>query len=66
MYWFVEVEESLDLAKLNSWLDQLKETTVSVEVPRFKVEHSFSLKEKLIEMGLTDLFSSDKASLPGT
>uniref|UniRef100_A0A3B4HD60 Antithrombin-III-like n=1 Tax=Pundamilia nyererei TaxID=303518 RepID=A0A3B4HD60_9CICH len=34
----------------------MKETTVSVEVPRFKVEHSFSLKEKLKEMGLTDLF----------
>ncbi|XP_005948474.2 antithrombin-III [Haplochromis burtoni] len=60
-----QVEETLDLAKLNSWLDQMKETTVSVEVPRFKVEHSFSLKEKLKEMGLTDLFSSDKASLPG-
>lgn len=66
MYLIVEVEDSLDLAKLNSWLDQMKETTVSVEVPRFKVEHSFSLKEKLKEMGLTDLFSSDKASLPGT
>uniref|UniRef100_A0A3Q0SQI3 Antithrombin-III n=1 Tax=Amphilophus citrinellus TaxID=61819 RepID=A0A3Q0SQI3_AMPCI len=60
-----KVEESLDLTKLNSWLDQMKETSVSVNIPRFKVEDSFSLKEKLQAMGLTDLFSSEKASLPG-
>ena len=62
----VEVEESLDLRKLNHWLSEMKETIVSVQLPRFKVEESFSLKEKLQAMGLTDLFSSEKASLPGT
>ncbi len=61
----VQVEESLDLKKLTNWLDGMKETTVSVHVPRFRVEDSFSLKEKLQAMGLTDLFSSEKASLPG-
>lgn len=61
----VEVEASLDLKKLSSWLDELKETTVSVHVPRFKVEDSFSLKEKLQAMGLTDLFSAEASSLPG-
>ncbi len=61
----VEVEESLDLKILTRWLDEMKETTVSVHVPRFRVEDSFSLKEKLQAMGLTDLFSSEKASLPG-
>ncbi|XP_040895547.1 antithrombin-III [Toxotes jaculatrix] len=60
-----KVEENLDLTKLNSWLSEMKETTVSVHVPRFRIENSFSLKEKLEAMGLTDLFSSDKASLPG-
>ncbi|XP_035509425.1 LOW QUALITY PROTEIN: antithrombin-III [Morone saxatilis] len=60
-----KVEESLDLKKLTDWLDQMTETTVSVHVPRFRVEDSFSLKEKLQAMGLTDLFSSEKASLPG-
>uniref|UniRef100_UPI0037E95712 antithrombin-III isoform X2 n=1 Tax=Semicossyphus pulcher TaxID=241346 RepID=UPI0037E95712 len=60
-----KVEESLDLNKLTDWMDEMKETTVSVHVPRFRVEDSFSLKEKLQAMGLTDLFRSDKASLPG-
>ncbi|KAM3619260.1 uncharacterized protein V6R79_005231 [Siganus canaliculatus] len=60
-----EVEENLDLRKLNDWLDGMKETTVAVHVPRFRVEDKFSLKEKLQAMGLTDLFSPDKASLPG-
>ncbi|TWW58373.1 Antithrombin-III [Takifugu flavidus] len=53
------------LKKLSAWLDQMKETTVSVHVPRFRVEDSFSLKEKLQLLGLTDLFDPNKASLPG-
>lgn len=61
----VEVEESLDLKKLTGWLDEMKETTVSVHVPRFRVEDGFSLKEKLQAMGLSDLFSPERASLPG-
>ncbi|XP_067086786.1 antithrombin-III [Osmerus mordax] len=60
-----EVEENLDLKKLMGWLQAMKETTVSVQVPRFKIEDSFSLKEKLQAMGLHDLFNSQKASLPG-
>nr|XP_040040534.1 antithrombin-III [Gasterosteus aculeatus aculeatus] len=60
-----KVEEGLDLNKLTSWLDGMKETTVAVHVPRFRVEDSFSVKEKLQAMGLTDLFSSERASLPG-
>nr|CAZ73991.1 antithrombin [Plecoglossus altivelis] len=60
-----EVEENLNLKKLMGWLQAMKETTVSVQVPRFKIEDSFSLKEKLQAMGLHDLFNSEKASLPG-
>uniref|UniRef100_A0A8C2X626 Serpin peptidase inhibitor, clade C (antithrombin), member 1 n=1 Tax=Cyclopterus lumpus TaxID=8103 RepID=A0A8C2X626_CYCLU len=60
-----QVEERLDLNNLTSWLDEMKETTVSVHVPRFRVEDGFSVKEKLQDMGLTDLFSSERASLPG-
>ncbi|XP_017293074.1 antithrombin-III [Kryptolebias marmoratus] len=60
-----EVEENLDLKKLNGWLDQMKDTTVSASVPRFRVQDNLSLKEKLQEMGLTDLFNANKASLPG-
>ncbi|KAF3690545.1 Antithrombin-III [Channa argus] len=60
-----KVEESLTLKKLTSWLDGMKETSIAVNVPRFTVEDSFSLKEKLQAMGLVDLFSAEKASLPG-
>ncbi|XP_056271300.1 antithrombin-III isoform X2 [Pseudoliparis swirei] len=60
-----QLEESLDLTRLTSWLDAMQETTVSVHVPRFRVEDGFSLKEKLQDMGLTDLFSPERASLPG-
>lgn len=60
-----KVEESLQLQKLTGWLQDLKETTVSVHLPRFTVEDGFSLKEKLEAMGLRDLFSPEKASLPG-
>ncbi|KAM9408384.1 antithrombin-III [Pholidichthys leucotaenia] len=60
-----KVEESFDLTKLNNWLGQMEETTVAVHVPRFRLEDSFSLKERLQAMGLTELFSAEKASLPG-
>ncbi|XP_068599798.1 antithrombin-III [Brachionichthys hirsutus] len=60
-----QVEDSLDLKKLTDWIGEMRDTTVSIYVPRFRVEDSFSLKEKLQAMGLTDLFSPDKASLPG-
>ncbi|KAJ4943388.1 hypothetical protein JOQ06_005890 [Pogonophryne albipinna] len=59
------VEEGLDLKKLTHWMDGMEEKTVAVHIPRFRLEDSFSLKDKLQAMGLTDLFSSEKASLPG-
>ncbi|KAG5850131.1 antithrombin-III [Anguilla anguilla] len=60
-----EVEESLELKKLTGWLDAMKETTVAVQMPRFHIEDSFSLKDKLQALGLEDLFDSHKARLPG-
>ncbi|KAK7888736.1 hypothetical protein WMY93_024296 [Mugilogobius chulae] len=60
-----QVEEGLDLKKLTSWMDSLTERKVSVRLPKFKVEDQFSLKEKLETMGLRDLFSAERASLPG-
>ncbi|XP_029356517.1 antithrombin-III [Echeneis naucrates] len=60
-----QVEENLDLTKLTKWLNGMKETNVALHVPRFRVEDSMSLREKLEAMGLTDLFSPEKASLPG-
>ncbi|CAM4657215.1 hypothetical protein PO909_027396 [Leuciscus waleckii] len=60
-----EVVANMTLKKLVGWIHAMKETTVSVQVPRFRIEDSFSLKEQLEKMGLEDLFSPENASLPG-
>ncbi|KAJ8376521.1 hypothetical protein SKAU_G00071010 [Synaphobranchus kaupii] len=60
-----QVAEALELKKLTGWLDAMKETTVALQMPRFRIEDSFSLKEKLQALGLEDLFDANKASLPG-
>ncbi|KAG7487821.1 hypothetical protein MATL_G00027520 [Megalops atlanticus] len=59
-----EVEDNLELKKLTDWLAALKETTVAVQMPRFRIEDSFSLKDKLQALGLEDLFHPHHASLP--
>ncbi|KAK2906886.1 hypothetical protein Q8A67_005871 [Cirrhinus molitorella] len=60
-----EVVEDMNLKKLEGWLQAMKETTVTVQVPRFRIEDNFSLKDQLTKMGLKDLFSPENASLPG-
>ncbi|RXN20471.1 antithrombin-III-like isoform X1 [Labeo rohita] len=60
-----KVVEHMSLKKLEGWLQAMKETTVTVQVPRFRIEDNFSLKEQLSNMGLKDLFSPENASLPG-
>ncbi|KAM6456875.1 antithrombin-III [Liasis olivaceus] len=60
-----QVKQELTSEKLEGWLGALKEVSLSVHLPRFKIESSFSLKEKLQEMGLRDLFDPERASLPG-
>lgn len=59
------VEKELTPELLQEWLGQLAETTLVAHVPRFRVEDSFSVKEQLQDMGLVDLFSPEKAKLPG-
>ncbi|KAM6951128.1 antithrombin-III [Aplochiton taeniatus] len=60
-----QVEENLDLQRLTVWLDSMREISVAVQIPRFRIESSFSLKDKLQAMGLHDLFNAERASLPG-
>ncbi|XP_028668333.1 antithrombin-III [Erpetoichthys calabaricus] len=60
------VEGDLTLEKILYWLGGMKvDKTVTVQIPRFRIEDSFSLKAKLQKMGLTDLFDSTRARLPG-
>ncbi|XP_042319170.1 antithrombin-III [Sceloporus undulatus] len=60
-----QVEQELTSDILEGWLNSLKEVSLSVHLPRFQIEDSFSLKEKLQQMGLKDLFDPEHASLPG-
>uniref|UniRef100_A0A8V0YCY1 Antithrombin-III n=1 Tax=Gallus gallus TaxID=9031 RepID=A0A8V0YCY1_CHICK len=61
----VEVERDLTSDKLQDWIDSMMEVSLTVSFPRFRVEDSFSVKEKLRKMGLEDLFSPENAKLPG-
>ncbi|NXX30603.1 ANT3 protein, partial [Nicator chloris] len=60
-----KVERDLTSEKLQGWIDSMKEMSLFVYLPRFRVEDSFSVKEKLRKMGLEDLFSPENARLPG-
>lgn len=61
----VDVERELTSEKLQNWQDSLKATSLPIYLPRFQIEASFSLKEKLQQMGLQDLFNPNHARLPG-
>ncbi|XP_029474676.1 antithrombin-III [Rhinatrema bivittatum] len=60
-----EVERNLTLDKLQTWQNSMTENVVAVYVPQFRMKDSFSLKEKLQQMGLMDLFNPETARLPG-
>ncbi|XP_067845723.1 antithrombin-III [Heptranchias perlo] len=61
----LEVEKQLEHEKILGWLNRLRVTDVDLSVPRFRVEDTFSLTNKLKQMGLVDLFSPKKANLAG-
>lgn len=61
----VEVEQELTSDKLQDWINSMTEVSLTVSLPRFRIEDSFSVKEKLRKMGLEDLFSPENAKLPG-
>ncbi|KHJ97646.1 hypothetical protein OESDEN_02371 [Oesophagostomum dentatum] len=46
------------LSRLNKWF------SISIKIPKMKLETDFNLKEALISMGITDLFSGN-ADLTG-
>ncbi|XP_040262663.1 antithrombin-III isoform X2 [Bufo bufo] len=60
-----KVEQMLSLEKFSDWLNKAQEVQLSVHLPRFRIEDSFSVKEKLEKLGLVDLFDPHTARLPG-
>ncbi|KAL6744515.1 hypothetical protein Aduo_017441 [Ancylostoma duodenale] len=59
-----EVLEKMDGTKIQNLLSKLETTFITVVIPKMKIETNYKLKEALIEMGVTDLFSSS-ADLSG-
>ncbi|XP_066450852.1 antithrombin-III [Eleutherodactylus coqui] len=59
------VEKTLSLERFLEWTNNAEEVQLSVHLPRFRIDDSFSVKEKLGKMGLVDLFDPYNARLPG-
>jgi serpin B len=53
-----------DFALIDKSISQLKEVEVHVTIPKFKIETSYSLKEKLSQLGMKEVFTSS-ADLSG-
>ncbi|KAM5237688.1 antithrombin-III [Ctenodactylus gundi] len=60
-----KVERELTSEVLQEWLDELEEVMLVVDMPRFRIEDGFSVREQLQGMGLVDLFDPEKSQLPG-
>ncbi|ETN83761.1 serine proteinase inhibitor [Necator americanus] len=58
------VRKNLDGETIQKLLSQLRTTMVSITIPKMKMENDFKLKEALIAMGITEMFS-DNANLTG-
>jgi serpin B len=53
-----DLENSLTDENLSAWLHNLQDATVDVEVPKFRAEASFSLRDALSRMGMGSAFQS--------
>jgi serpin B len=61
---FAEVENSLDIKYLNRILSRVKRRKVKLSLPKFSFDSTFSLRDTLVSLGMTDVFS-DKADFSG-
>ncbi|XP_028809490.1 serpin peptidase inhibitor, clade A (alpha-1 antiproteinase, antitrypsin), member 10a [Denticeps clupeoides] len=61
---YTSIDDDLYAAKFMDWLKKLKKTKLEVQLPRFSLEQSYSLKMSLATMGITDVFQGN-ADLSG-
>jgi serpin B len=59
-----KLEKSLNKENLKKWRKMLREESVSVYFPKFKMEKSYSLKNDLMKMGIVSVFD-ESADLSG-
>lgn len=60
-----DFEKTLTPAKLADWLPKLREQTVVVSLPKFKMTSEFTLNDQLSAMGMPLAFDEDKADFKG-
>jgi serpin B len=53
----VDLDRTINAGSLAAWLTGLHEQTVEVEMPKFRQESEFSLRETLARMGMRDAFT---------
>lgn len=63
----LQVKNMFSHEKLSDWMSStdMKLTNIELQVPKFKMEEKFSLKETLKSMGVNDPFSQVKANFSG-
>jgi len=59
----IKLETSMTAGKFNEWLSELSEQKVNVSMPKFRINCKYSLKEPLIDLGMTEAFDEYKADL---
>jgi serpin B len=59
------LEDQLSISSLNDWKSKMKQNEVVIFLPKFKNLSSFELKDTLVAMGMSDLFSPRNADLSG-
>uniref|UniRef100_W5KHQ1 Serpin peptidase inhibitor, clade A (alpha-1 antiproteinase, antitrypsin), member 10a n=1 Tax=Astyanax mexicanus TaxID=7994 RepID=W5KHQ1_ASTMX len=52
------IDDSLTTEVFVGWVSKLKKTKLEVQLPRFSVEQTFSLKKNLRSLGITKIFES--------
>nr|XP_012300400.1 serpin B3 isoform X3 [Aotus nancymaae] len=68
-FWPNKLEEKLTAEKLMKWtsLQNMREARVNLQLPRFKVEEAYDLKDTLRAMGMVDVFSdADLSGMTGS
>jgi len=60
------VEQTINSDVFSRWVNDLKASnSVDVILPKFTVEKQYDLKEKLLELGISDLFTAGVSDLSG-
>ncbi|CAN9502153.1 unnamed protein product [Ophioblennius macclurei] len=55
---YTEIDEEISAEKFQDWIKKLRKTKLEVNMPKFKMQQSYSLQKILPEMGMTSIFTN--------